>query len=158
MTRITIPSRDETPEGSHVVLDALNKQLGFTPNLFRVLGLSSNAIVGWAGLDGALGKTLDAKTRHGIALAVSQVNGCHYCISAHTHVATTFGKIEQPETMRNRKGQSDDPKRDAAVLFAKKLIELRGKVSEADLAAVKRAGYTNANVVEIIALSAQFLF
>jgi uncharacterized peroxidase-related enzyme len=157
MTRITIPTRDDAPEASRPILDAFNKQLGFTPNLFSIMSLSPNAITGWAGLQGSLAKTLDAKTRDGIALAVSQVNACHYCLSAHTHVATNFAKMDVEEISLNRQGQSGDAKRGAAVRFAKKLIELRGKVSEADLNAVRQAGFTDANVVEIIALSAQFL-
>jgi uncharacterized peroxidase-related enzyme len=157
MSRITIPTLDNTPEDSRPILEAFTKQLGFTPNLFSIMSLSPNAISGWAGLQGSLAKTLDAKTRDGIALAVSQVNACHYCLSAHTHVATNFAKMDAGEISLNRQGQSGDSKRNAAIVFAKKLIELRGKVSEADLNAVRQAGYTDANVVEIIALSAQFL-
>jgi uncharacterized peroxidase-related enzyme len=157
MSRITIPTRDDAPEASRPILDAFNKQLGFTPNLFSVMSLSPNAITGWAGLQGALAKTLDAKTRDGIALAVSQVNACHYCLSAHSHVAATFAKLDEEEIALNRQGRSKDPKKDAAVGFAKKLIELRGAVSEADLNAVRQAGFTDANVIEMIALSAQFL-
>jgi uncharacterized peroxidase-related enzyme len=157
MSRITIPTRDEAPEASRPILDAFNKQLGFTPNLFSIMSLSPNAIAGWAGLQGSLAKTLDQKTRDGIALAVSQVNACHYCLSAHTHVATNFAKMDAEEISLNRQGRSSDVKRDAAVRFAKNLVELRGRVSEADLNAVRQAGFTDANVVEIIALSAQFL-
>jgi uncharacterized peroxidase-related enzyme len=157
MSRITIPTRDSAPDASRPILDAFTKQLGFTPNLFAVMSLSPNALTGWAALQGALAKTLDPKTRDGIALAVSQVNACHYCLSAHTHVATNFAKMDAEEIALNRQGRSGDAKRDPAVQFAKKLIELRGKVSEADLNALRESGYTDANVVEIIALSAQFL-
>ena len=55
-----------------------------------------------------------------------------------------------------RKGHASDPKRDAAVQFARKVIETRGKVSDADLKAVRDAGYTDANVMEIVALVAQY--
>jgi alkylhydroperoxidase family enzyme len=61
----------------------MTRQLHLTPNLFKIMALSPNALNGWAGLQGALAKTLDAKTRDDIALAVSQVNGCHYCLSEH---------------------------------------------------------------------------
>src|ERR1700754_1875318 len=157
MYRISIPTREEVPAASRTILDALNKQLGFAPNLFKIMGISPDAIAGWAGLQGALARTLDQKTRDGIALAVSQVNGSHYCLSAHTHVAANFAKIDLDEVLRNRGGRSEDAKKGAAVSFARKLIELRGKVSEADLVAVRQVGFTDANVVEIVALSAQFL-
>ena len=157
MSRIVIPTRDDAPDASRPILDTLNKQLGFTPNLFAIMSLSPNALTGWAGLQAPLAKTLDQKIRDGIALAVSQVNECHYCLSAHTYVATNFAKMEAEEIALNRRGRSNDVKKDAAVHFAKKLIELRGKVTEVDLIAIRQAGFTDANIVEIIALSAQFL-
>ena len=88
MSRIDIPTPDQIPEGSKQILDTMTRQLHLTPNLFKIMALSPNALNGWAGLQGALAKTLDAKTldaktRDDIALAVSQVNGCHYCLCAH---------------------------------------------------------------------------
>jgi alkylhydroperoxidase family enzyme len=58
--------------------------------------------------------------------------------------------------MLARKGNASEPKRDAAVQFARKVIETRGKVSEADLKSVRDAGYTDANVIEIVALAAMY--
>jgi uncharacterized peroxidase-related enzyme len=157
MTRIALPTDEQIPVASKPVVDAVTKQLKMTPNLFRVLALSPNALNGWAALQGALAKTLDAKLRDGIALAVSQVNGCQYCLSAHSHVASTMANIDDDEIRLNRAGQSGTPKTAAAVAFAKKLMETHGKVSEDDLRTVRAAGFTDANIVEIIALSAQFL-
>jgi uncharacterized peroxidase-related enzyme len=157
MTRISIPTCDETPAASKPMLDAFNRQLGFTPNLFSIMSLSPNVLTGWAALQGALAKTLDAKTRDGIALAVSQVNSCHYCLSAYTFWATNVATLSPEEISLSRQGTSSDSKRDAALGFVKKVIETRGKVTETDLDAVRKSGFTDANVVEIIALSAQFL-
>ena len=97
------------------------------------------------------------KTRDGIALAVSEADRCDYCLAAHTYIATNLAKIPPEEIALNRTGRSTDPKRQAAVAFAKALIEKRGKVSDEEFAAVKGAGWTDANIVEMIALSAQFL-
>ena len=76
MPRINIPSRDAAPNASRPLLNAVEQQLGVVPNLFRLLALSPPALQGFLGLNGALGKTLDVKTRERIALAVAQVNGC----------------------------------------------------------------------------------
>ncbi|VTU23605.1 putative peroxidase-related enzyme [Variovorax sp. PBL-H6] len=57
------------------------------------------------------------------------------------------------EIILARRGQATDPKRHAAVQFARKVIENRGKVSDADLRAVRDAGYTDAHVIEIVALA-----
>jgi uncharacterized peroxidase-related enzyme len=157
MPRIAIPARDDAPAESQPILDNVNKTLGFVPNLQRLMSISPNALAGWAGLMGSLAKTLDVKTRDGIALAVSEVDGCDYCLAAHTYISTNLAKIPPEEMELNRKGLSKDPKRQAAVAFAKALIEKRGKVSDEEFAAVKAAGWTDANIVEMIALSAQFL-
>jgi uncharacterized peroxidase-related enzyme len=157
MSRISIPTKEEAPEASKPILENVNKMLGFVPNLQRLMSLSPAALSGWAGLMGALSKTLDAKTRDAIALAVSEVNACHYCLSAHSWIASNLAKVSDDEIARNRNGESADPKRQAAATFAKKLIENNGKVSDDEFSAVQTAGYTDAQIIEIISLSAQFL-
>jgi uncharacterized peroxidase-related enzyme len=157
MSRIAIPGLDDAPAESRPILDNVNKRFGFVPNLQRLMSISPNALTGWAGLMTSLAKTLDVKTRDGIALAVSAADGCDYCLAAHTYIAGNFAKVPPEEIARNRQGMSSDPKREAAIAFAKALIENRGKVSDEEFAAVKAAGWTDANVIEIVALSAQFL-
>jgi uncharacterized peroxidase-related enzyme len=157
MSRIAIPGRDDAPAESQAILDNVQKMLGFVPNLQRLMSISPNALAGWAGLMGSLSKTLDVKTRDGIALAVSEADGCNYCLAAHSYIATNLAKIPPEEIALNREGRSNDPKRQAAVAFVKALIKKSGKVSDEEFAAVKSAGWTNANIVEMIALSAQFL-
>ena len=157
MPRIAIPDRDDAPAESRSILDNVNRMLGFVPNLQRLMSISPNALAGWAGLMGALSKTLDVKTRDGIALAVSDVDGCNYCLAAHSYISSNLAKIPPEEIALNREGRSSEPKRQAAIAFAKALIEKRGKVTDEEFAAVKAAGWTDANIVEMIALSAQFL-
>jgi uncharacterized peroxidase-related enzyme len=156
MSRIPVPADQDIPAASWPVLDATQKQLGFIPNMHRVLSLSPAVLSGWNDLQTALGRTLDATTRHGIAHAVTEVNGCRYCKAVHTFAATTFGKIPAGELELFQQGRASDPKRSAAVAFAKKVIETRGKVSDADLEAVRQAGYRDSQVLEIVALAVQF--
>ena len=155
MSRITVPTRDAAPAASQPILDAVNKQLGVVPNLFRLAAISPAALTGLAALNGALGKVLDVKTRERIAIATAQVNGCDYCLSAHTYLGLNLAKISPEEIEMNRKGASADPKANAAVQFAAKVAQLRGKVSDADLAAVKLAGFSEAQIVEIVAVVAE---
>lgn len=93
-----------------------------------------------------------------MALAVSEVNGCDYCLAAHGYVATTFTKSTAEELALNRKGTSSDPKRAVAIGFARSLIEKRGKVSDEELNALRAVGYTDEQILEMVALSVQFLF
>jgi uncharacterized peroxidase-related enzyme len=157
MPRIAIPKREDAPAESKPILDNVDKMLGFVPNLHRLMSISPNALSGWATLMRSLAKTLDVKTRDGIALAVSEADGCDYCLAAHSFIAGNLGKIPADEIELNREGRSSDPKRQEAVAFAKALIETRGKVSDAQFAAVRDAGWTDANIVEMTALTAQFL-
>lgn len=154
MSRFNIPTRVAAPTASQPILDAVNKQLGVVPNLFRVVANSPAALTGMVGLNGALSKALDVKTRERIAIATAQVNGCDYCLSAHTYLGLNLAKISPEEVAMNRKGTSSDPKAGAAVQFATKVAQNRGKVSDADVAAVKLAGFTDAQIIEIIAVVA----
>jgi AhpD family alkylhydroperoxidase len=134
MPRIAIPDRDDAPAESRSILDNVNRMLGFVPNLQRLMSISPNALAGWAGLMGALSKTLDVKTRDGIALAVSDVDGCNYCLAAHSYISSNLAKIPPEEIALNREGRSSEQ---AAIAFAKALIEKRGKVTDEEFAAVK---------------------
>jgi len=152
MSRISTPATIEAaPATSQPLLQAVKKQLGIAPNLFRLVAVSPAALEGYVSLSGALGKgDLPAATRERIALAVAEINGCDYCLSAHTYLARNVAKLDEAEITANRSGASNDPKADAAVRFAAKVTKLRGHVSTEDFAAVKAAGYTDAQVIEIV--------
>jgi uncharacterized peroxidase-related enzyme len=157
-SRITIPHLDEAPASSKEVLNGIQKRLGSVPNVFRLLSISPKTIRAFAGVEGALGDALDAKTRYGIALAVSEANACNYCLAAHSAVAKKTGVLTDEEIENARKGFASDFKSGAAIAFAKQVIEKRGKVSEAEFEAVRTAGFTDPEILEIIGLAVQFLF
>jgi uncharacterized peroxidase-related enzyme len=152
MSRLPTPASIETsPAASQPLLEAVKKQLGVVPNLFRLVGTSPAALEGYLGLNGALAKgTLEAPTRERIALAVAEVNGCDYCLSAHSYLGKNLAKLSDAEMAANRNGSSTDPKADAAVRFAVKLVNARGHVSDADVKSVKNAGYNDAQIIEIV--------
>jgi len=151
MTRISIPAADQTPAASLPLLDAVHKQLGVIPNLMRVVGNSPAALEGYLSLNGALAKgTIGARTGERIALAVAELNSCSYCLSAHSYLASNLAKLDAAEIDSNRHGSSNDPKPAAAVRFAATVVTSRGHVSDADVAAVKAAGYSDAEVIEIV--------
>lgn len=152
MSRLPTPASIETsPAASQPLLQAVKKQLGSVPNLFRLVGSSPAALEGYLGLNGALAKgALEAPTRERIALAVAEVNGCDYCLSAHSYLGKNLAKLSDAEIAANRNGHSADAKADAAVGFAVKIVNARGHVSDADIKAVKDAGYDDAQVIEIV--------
>lgn len=158
MSRLSIPDLDSAPEASRPILDAVHKQLGVVPNMFRLIAASPAALEGFTGNNGALARTLDVKTRERIALAVAQVNGCDYCLSAHTYLGLNLAKLTPEEIDRNRRGRSGDTRADAAVRFAAKVVRDRGQVSQTDIAELRDAGYSDGQIVEIVAVAAENVF
>ena len=152
MSRIAIPARiEDAPVSARPQLDAVNKQLGALPNLFRLVANSPAALDGYLGMSGALANgSLPAPTRERIALAVAQINNCAYCLSAHSYLGKNLAKLSDAEIAANRRGGSTDPKADAAVRFAAQVVRERGHVSDADVQAVRMAGYDDAQIVEIV--------
>jgi uncharacterized peroxidase-related enzyme len=158
MSRLRISTRDDAPAASKPILDTIYRKLGVVPNFSRLVGSSPAALEAFAAFQEGLSRALDAKTRERIALAVAQVNGSDYCLSAHSYLATNFAKLSPEEITLNRKGGSKDVKAEVAVNFAVKVAQLRGRVGDADIAAVRLAGYHDAQIIEIIALVAENIF
>jgi uncharacterized peroxidase-related enzyme len=152
MSRIPTPATiQDVPSASQPLLEAVKKQLGVVPNLFRLVATSPWALEGYLNLSGALGKgELPAATRERIALAIAEINGCSYCLSAHTYLGKNVTKLDDAEMTANRRGGSKDHQADAAVRFAANVVRERGHVSEDDVKAVKAAGYNDAQVIEIV--------
>jgi uncharacterized peroxidase-related enzyme len=152
MSRISTPaSIEEAPAASRPLLEGVKKTLGSVPNLFRLVAVSPAALEGYLGMFGALGKgELPAPTRERIALAVAEINGCSYCLSAHTYLGKNLAKLDDAEMTANRNGASNDPKADAAVKFAAKVARERGHIGEDDLRSVKMAGYSDGQIIEIV--------
>jgi len=101
---------------------------------------------------------LDVRTRERIAIAIAETNGCDYCLSAHTYLGLNLAKITPEDAALARKGSSTDPKAAAAIRFAVQVARTRGGVSDADIAAVKQAGFSEAQIVEIVALVVENVF
>lgn len=152
-SRIHTPASIETsPAASRPLLEGVRELLGSVPNLFRVVGNSPAALEGYLSLSGALGRgMLDARTRERLALAVAEKNGCDYCLAAHSYLGKHHAKLDEREIAENRAGSSSDAKAAAALRFATRVVELRGKVSDDDVRAVRAAGYDDAQIIEIVA-------
>ncbi len=152
MSRIPTPTTiADAPAASQPLLHAVQQQLGSAPNLFRLVANSPAALEGYLGMMGALARgALPAPTRERIALAIAQVNGCDYCLSAHTYLGRNLAKLDDAELTANRHGASNDPVADAAVRFAVKVARERGHVGEDDVRAVRLAGYDDAQIIEIV--------
>ena len=150
MSRLSIPTVDNAPEASKPLFAAVKKQLGVVPNLMKLVGHSPAALEGYLSLNGALAKgKLDVKLRESIALAVAEYNGCDYCLSAHDYLGRNVAKLSGDEIDAARDFHSEDPRADAALRFARRVTELRGRVSDVDLSTLRDAGFDEASTLEI---------
>ena len=157
MSRITAVNH-ETAEGkTRELLDAVKAKVGFAPNLMKTLAHSPNALEAYLGFSGTLGKTLNAKLREEISLVTAEENGCGYCASAHTAIGKGAG-LSDDDTLAARGGNSSDTKHDVALKFAQVVIAKRGSVVDGDLDSVRNAGFSEAEIVEIVANVALNIF
>lgn len=150
MNRINVVSNEGASAEQKALFEAIHAQLGMVPNFLRVIGNSTVALKAFLGLYGVAGAgSLDALTRERIALAIAEQNACQYCVSAHTAIGSNTG-LSGDEMQANRAGTSQDAKAAAAVKFANALAEHKGGVSQAEISEVRQAGYSDADIAEII--------
>lgn len=159
MNRIPLIDRASAPASVAGTLDAIHGAFGATPNMFRTVAQSPAALNALWGFFGALGSggSIDAQLGEKIAVAVANRNDCHYCLAAHTALGRKAG-ASAAEMGAAQTGQSDDPRTAAALAFALKLVEARGQVTEAEVQALRSAGFSDGQVVEIVAHVALSLF
>jgi uncharacterized peroxidase-related enzyme len=158
MSRIPVVDPKNATGEARALLEVVRQQLGVVPNFIRVLANSPAALAAFVGLYGALGNAaIDKPTQERIALVVAEENGCQYCVSAHTAIGRGAG-LSNEEMLLNREGDSLDRKAAAAVAFAKALNEHRGEVTTSEFAAVRAAGFSDGEIVEIVTVVALNVF
>lgn len=150
MSRITVVTSDTANVEQKSLLDAIQSKLGMVPNFLAILAHSPDALKAFLGLHEISEQgSLDPQTRERIALAVAQDNACEYCVSAHSAIGRKAG-LTGAEIDANRAGTSQDVKAAAAVTFATALNKHKGDVTQSEFDAVRAAGYSDAEVVEIV--------
>lgn len=148
-TQFNVPTREEVSENNQAIFDQLKKGLGFVPNLYATYAYNDTALGDYLALQNRK-STLKAKEREVINLVVSQVNECAYCLAAHTAIGKMNGFTDD-EILELRTGEASfDEKLDALARFVKDITVNRSKPSEEALSALFDAGYTKANLIDII--------
>lgn len=140
------------------LLGAVKGKLGLVPNMTRAMANGPAVLDGYLQFSGALSRgTLSAKVREQLSLAVAQVNGCEYCLSAHSTIGKMVG-LTAEQIRDARLGTAIDPKTDALIRFAQKVVEARGRVSDADVGDVREAGFDDGAIAEVVAHVALDIF
>ena len=151
MPRIQAVDLTTADAGVKTTLAAVQAKIGMTPNLFKIFARSPAVLNGFLGFSDALTHgVLTAKQREIIALAIAQANACHYCLSAHTLMGKGAG-LSTDGISKARDGHAETAIDDAVAVFARKVADKRGQVDDADIAAARKAGFSDAHVVEVIA-------
>jgi uncharacterized peroxidase-related enzyme len=158
MARVAVIDPQTAAGETRELLDAVQSSLGMVPNFIRLLANSPAALKAFLGMHGIAGAgLLDLKTRERIALAVAEQNACQYCVSAHTAIGRKVG-LDNQEMLANRVGHSSDAKAEAALTFARALVEHAGQLSKAEFDAVRAAGHSDGEIIEIITHVAMNIF
>lgn len=158
MNRIPLIDRANTSADRKALLDQIHGAFGATPNMFRAVANSPAALQSMWSSFGALGAgTLGAKLGEQIAVAVADRNACEYCLAAHTVLGKKAGASAQ-EMAAAQAGEASDPKTQAALRFALKVVNERAQVSDADVQSLRAAGFSDEAAVEILAHVALNLF
>ncbi len=155
MTDFTIHDIDTAPERAGAALRTAQQKLGFIPNMMAVLAESPAALEGYQAVQGALASSsFSAAEQHFVALAVSVVNGCTYCVPAYSMMAAKSG-VPQQAIDAVRDGQPiDDGHLSALGDFTHAVVEKRGRVTDEEVKAFLDAGFTKAQVLEVILAAA----
>lgn len=158
MSRVPLPTPTQAPAASQPLLAQIQSAFGATPNMFRAVANSPAALASMWGSFGALGAgVLPAKLGEQVAVAIADRNGCHYCLAAHTVLGRKAGASAE-EMAEAQAGRSSDPRTAAALAFATTVVERRADIGEADVAALREAGFGDGEIVELLAHVALNLF
>ncbi len=149
MTTINVPTRDEVSPANQAIFDKLKSSLGTVPNLYATLAHSEHALGSYLAFQNAK-SSITGKAREIVNLVVSQVNGCEYCLAAHTMIGKMNGFTDE-QILEIRSGKASfDAKFDALARLVKNITVNRGHADQALVDAFFAAGWTKANLVDTI--------
>ena len=133
------------------LLEAVQAKLKVTPNMTKVMANSSAVLDAYVSFSGALAEgSLSGKLREMIALEIAEQNGCQYCVSAHTAISK-LGGLTSGEIEDAREGRANSPKDAAALAFARLILMNRGRTTSADFEGLRKAGFSDGEIAEIVA-------
>ncbi len=158
MSRLPAINPEHATGQAQRLLKGVESKLGFAPNIMRTMANSPSVLQGYLDFSGALSKgSLSPKLREQIALAVSEVNDCQYCLAAHSAIGRSVGLSEEA-LGDSRRGESPDPKEATVLAFTRNVVTNRGRVSDEEVAKLRKAGFTEGDIVELIANISLTLF
>ncbi len=152
MSTLNAISFQEANENSKAVFTTVKNKIGMVPNLYAAIGVSDKALSGFLTFTETLKNGIfSIKEYETIALVTSEINGCNYCIAAHTTIGKMNGFSEE-DTLKLRLGTIEDKKLNALVKLVQELIKSNGKPTAIEITNFLNVGYNHAAFVELIAI------
>ncbi len=149
MTKFQVPTREEVSTNNQAIFDKLEKGIGFVPNLYAYYAKNETALGDFLAFQNRK-STLKAKEKEVVNLVISQQNDCRYCQSAHTAIGKMNGFTDE-QILEIRSGSATfDAKLNALAQFTLSAVSNRGKASETAKNAFFDAGYTEANLIDVV--------
>jgi AhpD family alkylhydroperoxidase len=151
MTRLDAIDPQQASAQVAPMFEGVRRSLGLVPNMFRTMAQSPAVFQGYLGLSGALrGGSLAPALGEQIALRAAELNACGYCAAAHTALARGAG-LTDGDIEAAREGRAGEPRAEAALRLAGRILATRGHVDEADVRAARDAGLSQGEVAEVVA-------
>lgn len=148
MKNFTVPEREDVTAANQAIFDTLQKALGFVPNLYATIAWSENGLGKYLAYQNAK-TSLSNREKEAVNLVVSQVNGCVYCLSAHTVIGKMNGFTDE-QLLDIRKGKAADAKLNALVQLAESITANRGNADALLVDNFFAQGYSNENLVDLV--------
>ncbi|WP_135466044.1 carboxymuconolactone decarboxylase family protein [Crenalkalicoccus roseus] len=152
MPRLPLRTPGDAPTEAQERLTAAEKANGFLPNLLRLLANAPAALEAYQTLSGINARTgLSLAEREVVQITAAATHGCGFCVAGHTAIATKKAGLDAG-TVEALRGLAPpaDPRLAALAAFTAAVIRSRGQVEEAELAAFRAAGFTDANALEVV--------
>lgn len=149
MKPFSVPTKEQVSPANQALFDSLTKMAGHVPNLYAVLAYSEHALGNYLTLQSGK-SSLRAKEREVVNLVVSEVNGCQYCLSAHTAIGKMQGFTDQQVIEIRRAQVTFDSKLNALARLVKSITENKGHADEQLVADFYTAGYDQGNLVDVV--------
>jgi uncharacterized peroxidase-related enzyme len=151
MSQFTIHSHESAPQASQDALAALEKNIGFIPNLAGTIAGSPAALQSFVSMQSALrGSSLTPVEREVVGLTVSRANSCEYSMAAHSTFAVAHGAATDVVVALRAGDELPDARLEALRVFTSELLSEHGHVPAARVDAFLQAGYSDANVLEVV--------
>jgi uncharacterized peroxidase-related enzyme len=151
MQNFSVPTKEQVSENNQAILDQIKDKLGFVPNLYAYYAKNETALGDYLTLQNRK-STLKAKEKEIVNLVVSQINGCTYCISAHTAIGKMNG-FDDNQILEIRTGSASfDTKLNALAQFTSSVVHNKGKATQEAKNTFLEAGYTEVNLIDVVVL------